>query len=154
MLSWFFHSRIHTDIDTTEACKTVPHSCEDSWQSRLSRVKQLNIKHEGHGKLQYDIFSDVKKAFEVKLSLLHTVISKFTSFKTAVECSNPKDYLQTPKCKSFDIIQNPQDYFLVPEDSLKKVHGIQMLKITLALGVDQFSMQTKIEIFELQILTL
>jgi len=50
--------------------------------------------------------------------------------------------------------QNPQDYFLVPEDSLKKVSRIQMLKITFALGVDQVSVQTKIEVFELQILTL
>lgn len=42
---------------------------------------------------------------------------KSTSCKTAVECSNPKDELQIPKCKSFGIIQNPQYYFLVPEDS-------------------------------------
>ena len=50
--------------------------------------------------------------FEVKLSLLHKLIdvkylSKFTSYKITVEFSNPKDDLQTPKCKSFGIIQNP-----------------------------------------------
>jgi len=27
-----FHFQIHTDIDTTEAHKTVPHLCEESWQ--------------------------------------------------------------------------------------------------------------------------
>jgi hypothetical protein len=66
------------------------------------------------------MFSGVKKAS--KLSLLHKLIkvnyfSKSTSCKTAVECSNPKDDLQVPKCKFFGIIQNPQYYFLVPEDS-------------------------------------
>jgi len=64
-----FHFRIHKDIDTTEAHKTVPHLCEASWQSHLLRTKQLNIKHEGHGRLSCDMFSDVKKNFEVKLSL-------------------------------------------------------------------------------------
>ena len=42
--------------------------------------------------------SNVKKTFEVKLSLLHKLIDvkcliKFTSYKATVECSNPKDDL-------------------------------------------------------------
>jgi hypothetical protein len=104
------------------------------------------------------MFSYVKKTFEVKLSLPQKLIdvkhlSKYTSYKTTVQFSNPKDDLQIPKCKSFGIIQNPQDYFLVPEDPITKVHRIHMLQITFALDVDQVSLQKKIEIFELQILT-
>lgn len=112
-----FHFRIHTDINTTEAHKTVPHLCEELWQSHLSRAKQLKVKHEEHGRLPCDMLFDVTKTFEVNLSLLHKHIdikylSKFTSYKTTVECSNPKDDLQTPKCKSFGIIQKPPRLFL------------------------------------------
>jgi len=56
-----FHFRMDTDTDTTEAHKRVSHLCEESWQSYLSRAKQLDIKHEGHGRLPLDMFSDVKK---------------------------------------------------------------------------------------------
>jgi hypothetical protein len=56
-----FHFRIHTDIDTTETHKTVPHLWEESWQSHLSREKQHNFKNGGHGGLLCDMFSVVKK---------------------------------------------------------------------------------------------
>jgi len=70
MLEWrcgvklIYHFRMDTDTDTTEAHKRVPHLFEESWQSHLSRAKKLNIKHEGHGRLPCDMFSDVKKTLK------------------------------------------------------------------------------------------
>jgi len=74
MLEWrcgvklIFNFRKDTNPDTTKAHKRVPNLCEESWQSHLSRAKQFSVKHEGHGRLPCDMFSNVKKTLKKNLA--------------------------------------------------------------------------------------
>ena len=113
MLSWFFIFEI-TGILTRLKHTKQYHIYVESHGSRIYRGQNNLILNMSHGRLPCDMFSDVKKTFEVNLSLLRKLIdvkylSKFTSYKFTVDCSNPKDDLHIPKCKSAGIIQNPQD---------------------------------------------